>query len=78
MQSYLRVASWISVMTEIIAAPTANRNKIPEMFDVFDFPNPNLVSGVRNAFSAHPGATPLNNAFVTGRSGAAGRLRYRW
>jgi hypothetical protein len=42
-----------------------DRNKIPEMFDVFDFPNPNLVSGVRNASTVPTQALfLLNNAFV--------------
>ena len=53
-----------------------DRNKIPEMFDVFDFPNPNLVSGVRNTSTVPTQALYLlNNAFVMNESkSAAGRL----
>jgi hypothetical protein len=49
-----------------------DRNKIPEMFDVFDFPNPNLVSGVRNASTVPTQALfLLNNAFVINEAKAA-------
>ena len=46
------------------------------MFDVFDFPNPNLVSGVRNTSTVPTQALYLlNNAFVMNESkSAAGRL----
>ncbi len=42
-----------------------DRNKLPEMFDVFDFPNPNLVSGNRNASTVPTQALfMMNNGFV--------------
>ena len=42
-----------------------DRNKIPEMLDIFDFPNPNLVSGVRNASTVPTQALFLmNDPFV--------------
>ena len=42
-----------------------DRNKIPEMFEVFDYPNPGLVSGNRNASTVPTQALfMMNNAFV--------------
>ena len=42
-----------------------DRNKIPEMFDVFDYPNPGLVSGNRNASTVPTQALfMMNNGFV--------------
>jgi ribosomal protein L35AE/L33A len=42
-----------------------DRNKIPEMFEVFDYPNPGLVSGNRNASIVPTQALfMMNNAFV--------------
>lgn len=42
-----------------------DRNKIPEMWDIFDFPNPNLVSGVRNTSTVPTQALFLmNDPFV--------------
>ena len=42
-----------------------DRNRIPEMWDIFDFPNPNLVSGVRNSSTVPTQALFLmNDAFV--------------
>lgn len=42
-----------------------DRNRIPEMLDIFDFPNPNLVSGVRNASTVPTQALFLmNDPFV--------------
>ncbi len=49
-----------------------DRNKIPEMFDIFDFPNPNLVSGVRNTSTVPTQALfLLNNPFVIKEAGKA-------
>jgi len=42
-----------------------NRNKIPEIFEVFDYPNPGLVSGNRNASTVPTQALfMMNNDFV--------------
>jgi len=42
-----------------------DRNKIPEMFEVFDYPNPGLVSGNRNASTVPTQALfMMNNDFV--------------
>ena len=42
-----------------------DRNSIPDMFDVFDFPNPNLVSGNRNTSTVPTQALfMMNNGFV--------------
>ena len=42
-----------------------DRNKIPEMYDIFDFPNPNMVSGVRNTSTVPTQALFLmNNDFI--------------
>ena len=42
-----------------------DRNKVPEMWDIFDFPNPNLVSGVRNTSTVPTQALFLmNDPFV--------------
>lgn len=42
-----------------------DRNNIPEMFDVFDYPNPGLVSGNRNASTVPTQALfMMNNRFV--------------
>ena len=49
-----------------------DRNKLPEMFDIFDFPNPNLVSGNRNASTVPTQALfMMNNDFVLAESKAA-------
>ena len=42
-----------------------NRNKLSELFEVFDFPNPGLVSGTRNKSPCQPQALyMMNNDFV--------------
>ena len=42
-----------------------NRNKLPELFEVFDYPNPGLVSGNRNTSSVPTQALfMMNNEFV--------------
>ena len=42
-----------------------NRNKLSELFEVFDFPNPGLVSGTRNTSSVPTQALyMMNNEFV--------------
>ena len=42
-----------------------DRNNIPEMFDIFDYPNPGLVSGNRNASTVPTQALfMMNNRFV--------------
>ena len=42
-----------------------DRNNIPEMFDIFDYPNPGLVSGNRNASTVPTQALfMMNNGFV--------------
>ena len=42
-----------------------NRNKLSELFEVFDFPNPGLVSGTRNTSSVPTQALyMMNNDFV--------------
>ena len=42
-----------------------DRNKIPEMFEVFDYPNPGMVSGNRNASTVPTQALfMMNNDFV--------------
>ena len=49
-----------------------DRNRIPEMFDVFDFPNPSLVSGNRNASTVPTQALfMMNNGFVLSEAKAA-------
>jgi len=49
-----------------------DRNKIPEMFEVFDYPNPGLVSGNRNASTVPTQALfMMNNGFVLEEVSAA-------
>ena len=48
------------------------RNNLPEIFEVFDFPDPNLVVGKRNVSTVAPQALYLmNNAFIIEKSGEA-------
>jgi hypothetical protein len=52
-----------------------DRNNIPEMYDIFDFPNPNLVSGTRNASTVPTQALFLmNNRFILEEAAAAAKL----
>jgi len=49
-----------------------DRNKIPEMFDVFDYPNPGLVSGNRNTSTVPTQALfMMNSGFVLNEAKAA-------
>jgi hypothetical protein len=49
-----------------------DRNKIPEMFNVFDYPNPGLVSGNRNASTVPTQALfMMNSGFVLNEAKAA-------
>ena len=49
-----------------------DRNKIPEMFNVFDYPNPSLVSGNRNASTVPTQALfMMNSNFVLKEARAA-------
>jgi hypothetical protein len=49
-----------------------DRNRIPEMFDVFDYPNPGLVSGNRNASTVPTQALfMMNSEFVLKEADAA-------
>ena len=49
-----------------------DRNKIPEMFNVFDYPNPGLVSGNRNASTVPTQALfMMNSGFVLKEAKAA-------
>ena len=49
-----------------------DRNKIPEMFEVFDYPNPGMVSGNRNASSVPTQALfMMNSDFVLNEAKAA-------
>ncbi len=49
-----------------------DRNRIPEMFDVFDYPNPGLVSGNRNASTVPTQALyMMNSEFVLKEANAA-------
>jgi hypothetical protein len=49
-----------------------DRNKIPEMFNVFDYPNPSLVSGNRNASTVPTQALfMMNSGFVLNEAKAA-------
>ena len=51
-----------------------DRNKIPEMYDIFDFPNPNMVSGVRNTSTVPTQALFLmNNDFIIKEAESAAR-----
>lgn len=48
------------------------RNNLPEIFEVFDFPDPNLVVGKRNVSTIAPQALYLmNNSFIIEKSGEA-------
>ena len=48
------------------------RNNLPEIFEVFDFPDPNLVVGKRNVSTIAPQALYLmNNPFIIEKSGEA-------
>ncbi len=48
------------------------RNNLPEIFEVFDFPDPNLVVGKRNVSTIAPQALFLmNNPFIIEKSGEA-------
>ena len=50
------------------------RNTLPELFEVFDFPDPNLVIGKRNVSTIAPQALYLmNNPFVIAESQAAAK-----
>ena len=50
-----------------------DRNKIPEIFDVFDYPNPGLVTGKRNTSIVPTQALfMLNNEFVIKHAGLVG------
>ena len=49
-----------------------DRNRIPEMFDVFDYPNPGLVSGNRNASTVPTQALfMMNSDFVLKEANSA-------
>ena len=49
-----------------------DRNRIPEMFEVFDYPNPGLVSGNRNASTVPTQALfMMNSEFVLKEANAA-------
>ena len=49
-----------------------DRNRIPEMFNVFDYPNPGLVSGNRNASTVPTQALfMMNSEFVLKEAKAA-------
>jgi len=49
-----------------------DRNRIPEMFDVFDYPNPGLVSGNRNTSTVPTQALyMMNSGFVLKEANAA-------
>jgi hypothetical protein len=51
-----------------------NRNKIPEIFEVFDYPNPGLVSGNRNASTVPTQALfMMNNDFVIKQASIAAK-----
>ena len=51
--------------TQRVMYDKLDRNRIPEMLDIFDFPNPNLVSGVRNSSTVPTQALFLmNDPFV--------------
>ena len=41
-----------------------NRNKLSELFEVFDYPNPGLVSGKQNTAGATQALYMMNNDFV--------------
>jgi hypothetical protein len=50
-----------------------DRNKIPEIFDVFDYPNPGLVTGKRNTSIVPTQALfMMNNEFVIKHAGLVG------
>jgi hypothetical protein len=51
-----------------------NRNKVPEIFEVFDYPNPGLVSGNRNASTVPTQAVfMMNNDFVIKQASLAAK-----
>jgi hypothetical protein len=51
-----------------------NRNKVPEIFEVFDYPNPGLVSGNRNASTVPTQALfMMNNDFVIKQASLAAK-----
>ena len=51
-----------------------DRNKIPEIFDIFDYPNPSLVTGKRNTSVVPTQALfMMNNEFVIEHAGLVGQ-----
>ena len=56
------------------------RNSLPELFEVFDFANPSMVTGRRNVSTVAPQALfMMNHPFVRTQAGlTAGRLLSEW